>query len=136
MEEMLLSGLDLSPMITHRFHVNDFQKGFDVMEEGNCGKAVSSGDLFIKYLSIKAQPNWLCFFFDFPMDIIFMLEILSVNSFFFMKAFKQFLILLAFLMQAGYCLAANGLDAIDNQVASLLQEKPPRPFCFRVFQLG
>ncbi len=44
MEQMLLSGLDLSPMITHRFHVDDFQKGFDVMEEGNCGKVVLSWD--------------------------------------------------------------------------------------------
>jgi threonine 3-dehydrogenase len=40
MEQMLLSGLDLSPMITHRFNVDDFQKGFDIMEEGNCGKVI------------------------------------------------------------------------------------------------
>lgn len=44
MEQMLLSGLDLSPMITHRFQVDDFQKGFEVMEEGNCGKVILSWD--------------------------------------------------------------------------------------------
>ncbi|MDR2927102.1 MAG: L-threonine 3-dehydrogenase [Cytophagaceae bacterium] len=40
MEQMLMSGLDLLPMITHRYKVDDFQKGFDVMEEGNCGKVI------------------------------------------------------------------------------------------------
>ncbi|MEL7424084.1 MAG: L-threonine 3-dehydrogenase [Bacteroidota bacterium] len=44
MEQMLMSGLDLSPMITHRFHIDDFQKGFDVMEEKNCGKVILSWD--------------------------------------------------------------------------------------------
>jgi threonine 3-dehydrogenase len=27
-------------MITHRMPVSDFQKGFDIMEEGNCGKVI------------------------------------------------------------------------------------------------
>ncbi len=40
MEQMLISGLDLSPVITHRFHFEDFQKGFDVMEERNSGKVI------------------------------------------------------------------------------------------------
>ena len=40
MEQMLMSGLDLSPMISHRFDAVDFQKGFDIMEEGNCGKVI------------------------------------------------------------------------------------------------
>ncbi len=40
MEQMLMSGLDLSPMITHRYKVDDFQKGFDVMDSGNCGKVL------------------------------------------------------------------------------------------------
>lgn len=44
MEQMLLSGLDLSPMITHRFHIDDFQKGFDAMESGQCGKVILSWD--------------------------------------------------------------------------------------------
>lgn len=40
MEQMLHTGLDISPMITHRFHYTDFQKGFDVMDSGNCGKVI------------------------------------------------------------------------------------------------
>ena len=40
MEQMLMSGLDLSPMITHRYKVEDFQKGFDAMDEANCGKVI------------------------------------------------------------------------------------------------
>jgi threonine 3-dehydrogenase len=31
-------------MITHRFPINDFQKGFDVMAEGNCGKVILNWD--------------------------------------------------------------------------------------------
>ena len=44
MEQMLMSGLDLSPIITHRLHIDDFQKGFDIMEEKNCGKVILSWD--------------------------------------------------------------------------------------------
>ncbi len=44
MEQMLISGLDLSPVITHRFHIDDFQKGFDIMESGRCGKVILSWD--------------------------------------------------------------------------------------------
>lgn len=44
MEQMLITGIDLSPMITHRFHIDDFQKGFDVMESGECGKVILSWD--------------------------------------------------------------------------------------------
>ncbi len=40
MEQMVMSGLDISPIITHSFHVDDFQKGFDIMEEGRCGKVI------------------------------------------------------------------------------------------------
>ncbi|HRZ96353.1 MAG TPA: L-threonine 3-dehydrogenase [Paludibacter sp.] len=40
MEQMLITGIDLTPVITHRFDVNDFQKGFDVMESGECGKVI------------------------------------------------------------------------------------------------
>jgi threonine 3-dehydrogenase len=40
MEQMLMSGLDLSPMISHRFKADEFQKGFDIMEAGNCGKII------------------------------------------------------------------------------------------------
>ena len=40
MEMMLTTGLDISPIITHRFPADDFQKAFDIMEEGNCGKII------------------------------------------------------------------------------------------------
>ncbi len=40
MEMMLQSGLDISPIITHRFHYTDFEKGFDAMRSGNSGKVV------------------------------------------------------------------------------------------------
>lgn len=42
MEQMLITGIDLSPVITHRFGIDDFQKGFDVMETGQCGKVILS----------------------------------------------------------------------------------------------
>jgi len=37
---MLQSGLDINPVITHEFHVNDFQKAFDTMLSGKSGKVV------------------------------------------------------------------------------------------------
>lgn len=37
---MLQTGLDVSPVITHHFPVEDFQDAFDVMESGECGKIV------------------------------------------------------------------------------------------------
>ena len=40
MTVMLQSGLDLLPIITHRFHYTDFQQGFDVMRSGQSGKVV------------------------------------------------------------------------------------------------
>jgi threonine 3-dehydrogenase len=44
MEQMLITGIDLSPVITHRFEIDDFQKGFDVMESGECGKVILNWD--------------------------------------------------------------------------------------------
>ena len=40
MTVMLESGLDLSPVITHRFNYSEFEKGFDVMRSGNSGKVI------------------------------------------------------------------------------------------------
>ncbi|MBI3412080.1 MAG: L-threonine 3-dehydrogenase [Planctomycetes bacterium] len=40
MTVMLQSGLDISPIITHRYGLEEFQKGFDAMLSGNCGKVV------------------------------------------------------------------------------------------------
>ncbi|MDX9899790.1 MAG: L-threonine 3-dehydrogenase [Spirochaetia bacterium] len=44
MQTMLRSGLDISPVITHRFSFDDFQKGFDAMLSGQSGKVVLSLD--------------------------------------------------------------------------------------------
>lgn len=40
MTAMLESGLDLSAIITHRFPVDEFQKGFDAMRSGRSGKVI------------------------------------------------------------------------------------------------
>lgn len=40
MAAMIQSGLDVSDVITHRFPIDDFQKGFDVMASGQCGKVI------------------------------------------------------------------------------------------------
>jgi threonine 3-dehydrogenase len=40
MTVMLQSGLDISPIVTHRFDFQDFQKGFDAMRSGQSGKVV------------------------------------------------------------------------------------------------
>ena len=40
MSYMVQGGLDVSPVITHRFHYTDFQKGFEAMNSGKSGKVV------------------------------------------------------------------------------------------------
>ena len=40
MVAMLQSGLDISPIITHHFDIDDFQQGFDVMASGQSGKVI------------------------------------------------------------------------------------------------
>ena len=40
MSYMVQGGLDMSPIITHRYHYTDFQKGFDAMKSGNSGKVI------------------------------------------------------------------------------------------------
>jgi threonine 3-dehydrogenase len=40
MSVMLQSGLDIRPIITHRFHYTEFQKGFDIMLSGQSGKVI------------------------------------------------------------------------------------------------
>jgi threonine 3-dehydrogenase len=40
MTVMLESGVDISPVITHRFAYNDFKQGFDAMISGQTGKVV------------------------------------------------------------------------------------------------
>jgi threonine 3-dehydrogenase len=40
MTVMLQSGLDITPVITHRYPYQEFQKGFDAMMSGDCSKVV------------------------------------------------------------------------------------------------
>jgi threonine 3-dehydrogenase len=42
MTSMIQSGLDISPIITHQFPFEDFQKGFDAMRSGKAGKVILS----------------------------------------------------------------------------------------------
>jgi threonine 3-dehydrogenase len=44
MTAMLKSGLDISPLITHRFHYTDYLKGFEVMRSGQSGKVILNWD--------------------------------------------------------------------------------------------
>ena len=40
MTTLIQSGLNIEPIITHRFHYTDFQKGFDAMRSGQSGKVI------------------------------------------------------------------------------------------------
>ncbi|MFA0789900.1 L-threonine 3-dehydrogenase [Microbulbifer echini] len=40
MASLIQSGLDLTPIITHQFPIDDFQKGFDTMGSGESGKVI------------------------------------------------------------------------------------------------
>ena len=40
MAALIKAGLDISPIITHRFKIEDFQEGFEIMASGNSGKIV------------------------------------------------------------------------------------------------
>ena len=40
MSSLIQSGLDLEPIITHHFPIDEFQKGFDIMRSGQSGKVI------------------------------------------------------------------------------------------------
>ena len=40
MSYMVQGGLDVSPVITHRFHYTEFEKGFAAMNSGMSGKVI------------------------------------------------------------------------------------------------
>ncbi len=40
MTVMIQSGLDITPVITHRLHYTEYEKGFEVMRSGNSGKVI------------------------------------------------------------------------------------------------
>lgn len=42
MTSMIQTGLDITPVITHRFDHTEFEKGFEVMRSGNSGKVILS----------------------------------------------------------------------------------------------
>lgn len=44
MAALIQSGLDLTPIITHRYHIDEFQQGFDEMRSGRSGKVVLNWD--------------------------------------------------------------------------------------------
>ena len=46
MSVMLESGLDIKPVITHRFGADEFEKGFEVMKTGMSGKVVLDWTVF------------------------------------------------------------------------------------------
>jgi threonine 3-dehydrogenase len=37
---MLQSGLDVSPVLTHRFPFEQFESGFAAVQSGECGKVI------------------------------------------------------------------------------------------------
>lgn len=44
MASLIQSGLDISPIITHRFPIDEFQKGFETMGSGQSGKVILNWD--------------------------------------------------------------------------------------------
>lgn len=40
MASLVQSGLDMSPIITHQFNIDEYQKGFDIMRSGKSGKVI------------------------------------------------------------------------------------------------
>lgn len=44
MTAMLQSGLDISDVVTHKFHYTEFEKGFEIMKSGQSGKVILEWD--------------------------------------------------------------------------------------------
>jgi len=40
MQSMVQTGLDITPVITHKFHFTEFEEGFKAMLSGSSGKVV------------------------------------------------------------------------------------------------
>ena len=43
MTQLVLTGFPLGKVLTHQVAIDDFQKGFDLMDSGNCGTVVGCG---------------------------------------------------------------------------------------------
>jgi threonine 3-dehydrogenase len=44
MASLLQSGLDISPILTHQMHVDDYEQGFETMISGHSGKVILNWD--------------------------------------------------------------------------------------------
>jgi threonine 3-dehydrogenase len=44
MTSLIQSGLDITPVITHRMGADEFQQGFDLMRSGRSGKIILNWD--------------------------------------------------------------------------------------------
>ena len=40
MSVLLETGVDIKPIITHRYSYKEFEKGFEAIRSGNCGKVI------------------------------------------------------------------------------------------------
>ena len=40
MQSMIQTGLDISPVITHKYHYTEFEEAFEIMRSGNSGKVI------------------------------------------------------------------------------------------------
>ncbi len=40
MQSMIKTGLDITPVITHRMHYTEFETAFEAMGSGNAGKVI------------------------------------------------------------------------------------------------
>ncbi|NOT48907.1 MAG: L-threonine 3-dehydrogenase, partial [Acidobacteria bacterium] len=40
MSVLLETGVDISPVITHRYSYKDFEQGFEAIRSGDCGKVI------------------------------------------------------------------------------------------------
>ena len=40
MTVMIQTGLDITPVITHRFHYTEYEKAFEIMRSGKSGKVI------------------------------------------------------------------------------------------------
>ena len=44
MASLLQSGLNIAPILTHQFHFTDFEKAFELVKSGQCGKVILNWD--------------------------------------------------------------------------------------------
>jgi threonine 3-dehydrogenase len=44
MTQLIRGGLDVLPIITHKFKAEDFQQAFEMVDTGQCGKVILNWD--------------------------------------------------------------------------------------------